>query len=431
MDRRKNGKICFLVALLVSAAALADSGGKWVATWSTSPQGPYPIGYAVGQPLLKYALPNDVAHNQSFRLIVHPSVWGETWRIRLSNNFGNAPVTIGHAFLGVQESGSNVVPGTNHQLTFGGRSQVTISVGTEVFSDPVHLETGDEGGGAQALAVSLYAPGTTGPITWHAAAFTTSYISFPGTGDHTAETSGNVYANSTTSWYWLDGVEVRANSDTKVVVAFGDSITDGFFSTTNGEDRWANFLDRRLKARLGSSFSVVNEAIGGNMVVAVRPAPGCTLCDGERAFIRLDRDVFGQAGVTTVVWLEGINDIGGADATAAQVIAGMKAVISRVHARGLRIIGATLTPSGGTAFGDYGTATTDAQRNILNEFIRHGGWFDGVVDFDAATRDPADLSHLLPAFNLNSTVGGMGDFLHPSRPGFIAMANAFDLSLFH
>jgi hypothetical protein len=108
----------------------------------------------------------------------------------------------------------------------------------------------------------------------------------------------------------------------------------------------------------------------------------------------------------------------------------MKTVISRVHARGLRIIGATLTPSSGTAFGFYGSAVTNAQRNLVNDFIRHGGWFDGVVDFDAATRDPASPGFLLPAFNLQSTTGGMGDFLHPSRPGFVAMANAFDLSLF-
>ena len=431
MNHRKNRVIVLFAAWVVSAAALADSGSKWVATWTTSPQGPYPIGYAVGQPLLKYALANDVAREQSFRLIVHPSVWGEQWRIRLSNNFGTAPVTIGHAFVGVQESGSNVVPGTNRKLTFGGSQAVTIPVGTEVFSDPVHLETGDEGGGAQALAVSLYAPGTTGPITWHAAAFTTSYISFPGTGDHAADEAGDAYANSTTSWFWLDGVDVRADSDTKVVVAFGDSITDGFFSTLNGEDRWANFFDRRLKAKFGSKYSVVNEAIGGNMVIAVRPAPGCTLCDGERAGIRLQRDVFNQAGVTTVVWLEGINDIGGADASAATVIDGMRAVIARVHARGLKIIGATLTPSQGTAFGDYGTATTNAQRNIVNDFIRHGGAFDGVVDFDAATRDPEDPGFLLPQFNLQSTTGGVGDHLHPSRPGFIAMAEAFDLRFFH
>lgn len=431
MNHRKNRVIVLFAAWVVSAAALADSGSKWVATWTTSPQGPYPIGYAVGQPLLKYALENDVAREQSFRLIVHPSVWGEQWRIRLSNNFGTAPVTIGHAFVGVQESGSNVVPGTNRKLTFGGSQAVTIPVGTEVFSDPVHLETGDEGGGAQALAVSLYAPGTTGPITWHAAAFTTSYISFPGTGDHAADEAGDAYANSTTSWFWLDGVDVRADSDTKVVVAFGDSITDGFFSTLNGEDRWANFFDRRLKAKFGSKYSVVNEAIGGNMVIAVRPAPGCTLCDGERAGIRLQRDVFNQAGVTTVVWLEGINDIGGADATAATVIGGMRAVIDRVHARGLKIIGATLTPSQGTPFADYGNTTTNTQRNIVNDFIRHGGAFDGVVDFDAATRDPEDPGFLLPQFNLQSTTGGVGDHLHPSRPGFIAMAEAFDLRFFH
>ncbi len=427
MDGWNRRTFLLLVAFVVSWPALAGSDDKWVATWSTSPQGPYPIGYAVGQPLMDFALPNNVAREQSFRLIVHPSVWGEKWRIRLSNNFGNSPVVIGHAYVGVQQTGSTVVPGTNREIRFDGRRSVTIPVGTEVFSDPVKLEADV---GAQALAVSLYTPGTTGAITWHAAAFTTSYISFPGTGDHTAVEKGDVYGNSTTSWYFLDGVEVRTDRDTEVVVAFGDSITDGFFSTLNGEDRWANFLDRRLKARYGSRFSVINEAIGGNMVVAVRPPPGCTLCDGERAFIRLDRDVLRQAGVKTVVWLEGINDIGGADATASQVIEGMKGVISRVHARGLRIIGATLTPSSGTAFGDYGTTVTDAQRNIVNEFIRHGGWFDGVVDFDGATRDAAHPGFLLPAFNIQSTTGGMGDFLHPSRPGFVAMANAFDLALF-
>jgi lysophospholipase L1-like esterase len=429
MDRSKHRSFFFLLAFVISASAFAGGSRdeKWVATWTTSPQGPYPIGYMVGQPLMTYALPGDVAHEQSFRLIVHPSVWGESWRIRLSNNFGNAPIVIGHAYIGVQKTGSTLVPGTNRELRFGGRRAVTIPVGVEVFSDPVELEAGR---GAEALAVSLYAPGTSGAITFHAAAFGTSYISFPGTGDHTASEKGDVYANSTTSWYWLDGLEVKADSDTEVVVAFGDSITDGFFSTLNGEDRWPNFLDRRLKAKFGSRFSVVNEAIGGNMVVSVRPAPGCTLCDGERAFIRLDRDVLRQAGVRTVVWLEGINDIGGADNTAGPVIEGMKTVISRVHARGLRIIGATLTPSSGTAFGSYGTAVTDTQRNLVNEFIRHGGWFDGVVDFDAATRDPANPGFLLPAFNLQSTTGGMGDFLHPSRPGFVAMANAFDLSLF-
>jgi len=148
-----------------------------------------------------------------------------------------------------------------------------------------------------------------------------------------------------------------------------------------------------------------------------------------------DQAIFGRGDAGSSfgqrqVWLEGINDIGGANASAATVIGGMRAVIDRVHARGLKIIGATITPSQGTAFNDYGTVKTNQQRNIVNEFIRHGGAFDGVVDFDVATRDPAAPSFLLPRFNLQSTTGGMGDFLHPSRPGFISMANAFDLSLF-
>ena len=299
MGRPKRQTFVFLFALAIASSAFAGSRDeKWVATWTTSPQGPYPIGYTVGQPLMNYALPGDVAHEQSFRLIVHPSVWGESWRIRLSNNFGTAPIVIGHAYIGVQKTGSTLVPGSNRELRFGGRRSVTIPVGAEVFSDAVELEAGQ---GAEALAVSLYAPGTSGPITFHAAAFTTSYLSFPGTGDHTASEKGDVYANSTTSWYWLDGLEVRADSDTEVVVAFGDSITVGFFSTLNGEDRWANFLDRRLKAKFGSRFSVVNEAIGGNMVVAVRPAPGCTVCDGERAFIRLVSLILVASGTALLI----------------------------------------------------------------------------------------------------------------------------------
>ncbi len=163
--------------------------------------------------------------------------WTETRIIRI------------YRLVGVQKTGSTLVPGSNRELRFAGRKSVTTLVGAEVFSDPVEV---DAERAANALAVSLYTPGTTGAITWHAAAFTTSYISFPGTGDHTAAENGDVFANSTTSWYFLDGVEVRADRDTEVVVAFGDSITDGFFSTLNGEDRWPNFLDRRLKARYGS-----------------------------------------------------------------------------------------------------------------------------------------------------------------------------------
>ncbi len=451
------------LALGASAGLASDReaphGQKWVAAWSTSPQGPYPIGFMVSQPLLSpvpyppgfsstqppFAFPDDQARNQSLRMIVHPSIGGKVWRIRLSNNFGAKPVTIGRTFLGVQETGGNVQPGTNQSVRFGGKEAVTIPVGQEITSDPVRLDLdGEEAGSRRSLAVSLFVKGESGPMTFHAAAFTTSFVSGPSSGDHTADTSDTAYPHSTSSWFFLDGVEVLAPRSTEAIVAFGDSITDGFFSTLNEDDRWPDALQRRLRRAYGNKFSVVNEGIGGNMVTnAQRPAPGCTDCDGVPAGDRLERDVFGQAGVTWVVWMEGINDIGGADATADPVIAEMKKIIGRVHDRGLCIIGATLTPSTGTAFNDYGTATTDTERRKVNDFIRTSPLWDGVVDFDAATRDPAKPGYLLPIYNTNSTTGGMGydnvanhvvggvsDFLHPNRAGFIAMANAFDLTLF-
>jgi lysophospholipase L1-like esterase len=352
-------------------------------------------------------------------------------------------VIIGRASVGLQESGANLMPRTNRRLTFGGKSSVTLPVGKEVFSDPVHLDV-DGGGARRALAVSLYVKGASGPMTFHAAAFTTSYLSEPGAGDHTAEAGDTSYPFSTTSWFFVDGLEVRAPASTEAIVAFGDSITDGFFSTLNEDDRWPDALQRRLRAKYGERFAVINEAIGGNMVTrAQRPPPGCTDCDGVPALDRLDRDVLSQAGVSWVVWLEGINDIGGARATAAQVISGMTEIIQRVHDRGLCIIGATLTPSTGTAFNDYGTAVTDAERRKVNDFIRTSPLWDGFVDFDAATRDPNNTGYLLPIYNNNSTVGGagydnvanqvvggIGDFLHPNRAGFISMAHAFDLSAF-
>jgi lysophospholipase L1-like esterase len=175
-------------------------------------------------------------------------------------------------------------------------------------------------------------------------------------------------------------------------------------------------------------ISVVNEAIGGNMVTRVGRLPGgCTPCDGPPAVDRLDRDVLDQPGVRVVIILEGINDLGGGGATAAQVLDGMKEIIRRAHARGVKVVGATLTPSAGTTFGLYGTPQTDTQRRLINDFILHSGMFDGVADFAAATEDPANPGHLRPAYDTNSSVGGPGDHLHPNRAGLMAMGRAVDV----
>ena len=426
-----------------SAATQQNHGSApWVASWTTSPQGVYPLGYTVGQPgplgevapgveqpLFEYAFPDEQADDQTLRMVVHPSIGGDVWRAKLSNRFGTQPVTFGPVTAALQQSGATIVPGTSRQLTFDGQPSVTLQPGEERRSDPVRISLGDEEAQRSSLAVSLHVQGDSGPMTWHAASFATSYVTDPSAGDHTGDTTEEAFPHSTTSWFFLTGLEVQRD-DAATVVALGDSITDGFFSTINGDDRWPDVLQRRLLAEGDDDpvISVVNQGIGGNMVTRVGRLPGgCEPCDGPPAIDRLDEDVLSQPGLRAVVLFEGINDIGGGGATAAEVIAGMDEIVDRVHVAGIPIIGATLTPSGGTEFGEYGTAETDAERRVVNDFIRTSGRFDAVVDFSAATDDPADPSRLLPAYDTNTSVGGPGDHLHPNRAGFLAMAHAFDL----
>ncbi|MEU4424508.1 SGNH/GDSL hydrolase family protein [Actinoplanes sp. NPDC024001] len=439
----------FACVVLTPVAAVAqepisNAGGSpvsWAAAWTGSAQGVYPVGYSVAQPgppgpagpgntapLLTAAFPDNQARNQTLRMIVDPSVEGTSWRIRLTNEFGARPVTFGRAYAGLQSSGGNLEPGTNRALSFGGRGSVTVPAGRTVLSDPVRIRVTDAQ--SQRLAVSLHVAGASGPMTWHAAAFMTSYLSDQNAGDHTADVADTAFPHSTTSWFFVSEVQVQRR-DAATVVAFGDSITDGFFATLNGDDRWPDVLQRRLDARRPDSrpISVVTEAIGGNMVTRIgRPPGGCTPCDGPPALDRLDRDVLDRPGVRVVILLEGINDLGGGGATAEQVIAGYREIIRRVHARGIKIIGATLTPSAGTEFGLYGTPETDAKRRVINDFIRTSGLFDGVADFSAVTEDPANPGHLLPAYDTNTSAGGAGDHLHPNRAGFLAMAGAVDLA---
>ncbi|MEU4221233.1 SGNH/GDSL hydrolase family protein [Actinoplanes sp. NPDC026623] len=439
----------FALVLLTPAVAVAQepvaaatgSSHAWADGWTGSAQGVYPVGYSVGQPgpvgpagpgntapLLTAAFPDGQAHNQTLRMIVQPSVAGTSWRVRLTNEFGTRPVTFGRAYVGLQRTGGNVAPGTNRVLSFAGRRAVTVPAGRTTLSDPVSVKVTDAQ--SQRLAVSLFVAGDSGPMTWHAAAFTTSYLSAPNAGDRTADVADTAFPHSTTSWFFVSAVEVQQR-DAATVVAFGDSITDGFFSTLNGRDRWPDVLQRRLDERRAGkrAVSVVTEAIGGNMVTRIgRPAGGCTPCDGPPALDRLDRDVLNRPGVRVVIMLEGINDLGGGGGTAEQVIAGYQEIIRRVHARGIKIIGATLTPSAGTEFGLYGTPETDAERRAIINFIRTSGEFDGVADFSAVTEDPANPGHLLPAYDTNSSVGGPGDHLHPNRAGFLAMGGAVDVS---
>jgi lysophospholipase L1-like esterase len=398
-----------------------------VASWTASSHGPYPAGNAVAQPDLTHVLLPGGAVDQTFRLIVKPDLWGAQARLRFSNVFGSQPITFDGVFAGMHASGGSLVPGTNVAVRFNGNQSVTIEPGKLAYSDPINLPRTITDGAK--LAVSFHIAGPSGPMTWHAKAMTTSYITPPHSGSHGAEESSQAFPFTTTSWYFLDSIDVMAGCGALSVAAFGDSITDGTNSTINGDDRWPDFLSQRLHAKYDGHFpvAVVNAGIGGNQIVAppvydkTKPAGG-----GPSALERMDRDLLSLPGLKAVVWLEGINDLGSSGATAEAVIEGLRKGVARLHEHGIRVIGATITSSlKSTA--THGTPDVDARRKIVNEFIRNGRVFDGVADFDAATIDPA-TGTLRPEFQPGSSTGGPGDRLHPNRAGYQAMANSIDLA---
>jgi lysophospholipase L1-like esterase len=437
-----------LAGLVVVATAMAWSSGtrstltaqtaapaqKWVATWAASVHGPYPSGNASAQPDLQFAIESPAAGftDQTVRLMVRPDLWGSRIRLRFSNAFGTQPVTFDDVFVGLQAMGGSVAAKTQTRVAFSSQRGVTIAPGQSRFSDPVDLafvrDPADPLLSGRRLAVSFHVVGSTGPMTWHAKALTTSYVSGPRTGSVSADEHDARLPFTTTSWYFVDAIDVMAPANTTVVACFGDSITDGTASTLNGDDRWPDALSRRLHATLAGRASVVNAGIGGNQVVwpptysSAQPVAG-----GPSALDRVERDVFGLSGLTSIVWLEGVNDLT-RGASAEAVISGMRELVTRVHSRaGMRIIGATITSSLG-ATGASGTPEVDERRRAINTFIRSGGAFDGVADFDAVTLD-VKTGALRAEFQPNSTTGGAGDKLHPNRAGYLAMGGSIDLSL--
>jgi lysophospholipase L1-like esterase len=374
------------------------------------------------------------ANDQTFRLIIRPDLWSDRFRLRFANTFGTQPVTLDAVFVGLQSSGGSVATGTNRPVTFAGGSQrLSLPAGQSTYSDPVTLEYVDDPAKllaqGQKLAVSFHIVGSSGPMTWHAKAMQTSYVTAPGAGAQSADENDAPFVYTTTSWYFLDALDAMAPAGTAVVATLGDSITDGTGSTLNGDDRWPDALARRLHAAHGTRVSVVNAGIGGNQILvpatysAQNPSSG-----GPAALQRLDRDVLGLSGLSAVVFLEGINDIGSADASAEAVTGGIREVVSRLRAHGgIAIVGATLTSSLNSTNAPYGTPEANQRRQAVNDFIRNSGIFDSVADFDAVTLDPS-TGELKPEFQPNSTTA-MIDRLHPNRAGYLAMAQAIDIGV--
>jgi lysophospholipase L1-like esterase len=393
--------------------------GQWVATWAASPQSGDTAGFT----------------NQTVRNVIYTSVGGSEIQVRLSNTFGTNPVDVGATSVGIVLDGALLASGTSHPVTFDGQATVTIPAGGEVLSDPVPMRVPR----LTKLAVDLYLPSPTGPATDHHLAWETNYVA---TGDHAGDAAGLAYTTNSSSWYFVDGVNVRTSSSSGTVVAFGDSITDVGHSEVNAEARWPNYLSRRLDAKLGNRApGVANAGISGNRVLSD------SSCDGQSALTRFQRDALSQPGVKAVILLEGINDIGfsgepdtgcftpnNPTVDATDIEAGYLQLIRMAHAHGVKIFGATLTPFLGSNCvygGNYGTPHGEVLRESVNHWIRTSGAFDGVVDFDRAMASPYDPQYFNDAYN--STGGShcqTGDSLHPNDLGDEVMADAVPLNWF-
>jgi lysophospholipase L1-like esterase len=301
------------------------------------------------------------------------------------------------------------MPGTLHPLLFGGRTSIVIAAGGEAVSDPVPLKVN----ALDNLDVSVYLPGSTGMATQHYFADQTNYLA---AGDQSGSAIAGPFTTSISCWMFVSGVDVQTSPKVRgTLIAFGDSITDGYLSSLNANRRYPDDLATALAARKGTTVSVVNAGIIGNELLTIRPQ----LQFGYTAPARFARDVLNQPGAKAVILLEGINDIGDRSAQASDLIPVYEQLIIAAHEAGLKIYGATLTPFGGSNTiygGDYGTLAGEAQRQLVNAWIRTSGAFDGVIDFDEAVRDPSNPSYLLPAY--------VGDALHPNDAGYQAMANA-------
>ena len=408
------------IALLAAAlagppafAAKADAG-NWIGTWAASPQPVWEADF-----FAPVGIPRSL-RNQTLRQVARVSIGGQRLRIVLSNEYGDRPLLIGAAHVALAGDGGAIDPASDHALTFSGQSSITIPPGAPMVSDPVDLAIEP----LASVAVDLFFPEITPTSTWHNEGAQTAYISAEGgfAGDGSFQP-----AQTIKSRIFLSEIQADATPDARAVVTFGDSITDGAASTPDANHRWPDFLAERL-AKADPRVAVVNEGISGARVLRDRM--------GDNALARFDRDVLSQPRADTVVLMMGINDIGWPDTilvpkgepapSADDIIAGYQQLIARAHEHGMTIVGATLTPFEDTFHGfplyGYYNEEKEAKRQAVNQWIRTGGAFDGVIDFDAATRDPSDPKHIKAEYD-------SGDHLHPQDTGYKAMADSIDLEL--
>jgi lysophospholipase L1-like esterase len=387
---------------LLSTPVAQAQDGHWVAAWAAVPQS---VSDNPAAPSFDRAPRID---GRTVRQIVYPSLSGRRLRLQISNRYGRQALTIDAARVADAGAHASIAATSDRSVTVGGQARIVVAAGATVWSDPIELPVQ----AGQPLAVSFYLAGDAAPSTWHKLASQVNFISEPG--NHAADAEGTAFSARYTSYLWLSGLDVETVPQAYAVVAIGDSITDGMRSSLDANRRWPDGLARALAGR---DVAVVNAGISGNRLLSDSP------CYGERLLARFAPDALAQDGVKTVIVLIGINDINfaampphaGLDCDnphtpvdAAALEAGYRQLAAAAHAHGLRVIGATLTPASLPP-------TREAIRNAVNAWMRNGGTFDAVIDFDAVLRDPRDPRRLLPLYDSD-------DHIHPSDAGYAAMA---------
>ena len=397
-------KILLSLALLASALCTTAQTRDWVTTWATALQ--------VAEPHNRPPQPG-LAGN-SFRQIVQVSIGGKALRLHLSNLFNETETEI----LGVEiarartmGASPEIVPGSSVSLTFGGRLDVTMAPGAEAVSDPVRFKLAPR----ENLAITIhYGQVSDSPLTSHPGSRTTSYIA-------TGDTDDFSDAVRTAHWYTISAIDVLPRRKSAAICVLGDSITDGRGTTTDGQDRWTDQLSRSLlEKRRTRDLAVLNFGLGGNCVLQGGLGP-----TGES---RYERDLFGQQGVKYVILFEGTNDLG-SGRSGAEIAEGIQAVWTRIaqeaHARGIKVIGATVTPAKGSFYEKEGTGEHEKGRQLLNAWIRGSELFDGVIDFARMVADPEDPDKLDPAYLFEN------DWLHLNAKGYEVMGRGIDRKLFY
>ena len=393
-------------ALALTAVHAHAAGGHWVGSWGASPAMP------MAAPANSRLPGTPSFNNQTVVQLVRLSAGGPRLRLRFSNEYGTHPLSVGAVRVALVGEDGATIAGSDRAVSFGGAAAATLPPGAPLISDPVALPTKT----MAKLRVSLFLPADTNGCTCHMSGSEAAQV-LPG--DATRQPLGTLSGPATYRAF-LTEVDVETAAPAPVIVAFGDSITDGYQSTVGANTRWPDRLTERLAQKApGRPVGMVNAGIGGNRVMS----DGVIAIFGQAALSRFDRDVLSVPGATHVVVLEGVNDLGASKTvppTAETLIAGYRQLIERGHAHGLKMIGATILPYGGAGY--YG-APGEAERQKINAWIRTGHAFDGVIDFDAAIRDPARPERMKAEWQ-------SGDWLHPNDAGYRVMGDAIDLGLF-